>query len=213
MANSSWNLSWTVPSPGMLPEMSPSNISYSFPQFPLLLSLVCWMLVCVFVSLLGLKVNENRDHGLLLIFGPHARGIPQPIFLGLKRSILSPSRHTSSSGGTSELTLNHHGATQHAVLTLGVSATWLSSLLTFWLCVFSRALWYLKTDLHQLKSKPFDTSKSWIFLIQHNKWLSCAQKCKVDVLEGQGRVMKRTWLSGSVNRYSNICCMNEKVNE
>lgn len=65
----------------------------------------------------------------------------------------------------------------------------------------------------ELKSKPFDTSKSRIFRTQHNKWLSCAQKFKVYVLGGQGRVMKRTWPSVSINRHSNIYCMSEKRNE
>ena len=94
-ANPSWNLSSNVPSSGMLPQGAAALLSLGFPGPSL--PLVRPTLVCIFMFLLEHKAMEDRDHGLLVIFGSQAPAqvciynINQSIFAeGKGRSLLSP---------------------------------------------------------------------------------------------------------------------------
>ena len=165
-ANPSWNLSSDVPSSGMLPQGAAALLSLGFPCPSL--PLVKPTLVCIFMFLLEHKAMENRDHGLLVIFGsqlPARVCIHKPINICWTKGKVTPVspalvQHVQEAPPAFAWPSRRNPACRSDA---GASATGLSSELTSWLCVFSGVPRYLKADLRQLKSKAFDTSKSWIF--------------------------------------------------
>ena len=195
-ANPSWNLSSDVPSSGMLPQGAAALLSLGFPCPSL--PLVKPTLVCIFMFLLEHKAMENRDHGLLVIFGSQlpARvciyNINWSIFAERKgRSLLSPQPWCNMFRRHRQLSLDRHGETQRAALMLGLqpqgsALNWRPG------CACSpesHAIW--KLIYASLNPKLLTLQKVESF-IQHNKWLSCAQEFKVYGLGRWGRVMKRT---------------------
>lgn len=195
-ANPSWNLSSDVSSSGMLQQGAAALLSLGAPCPSL--PLVRPMLVCIFMFLLEHKAMENRDHGLLVIFGSQAPA--QVCIYNVNQSIFAerrechsclPSPGAAPSEGTAKLSLDHHGEPQCVTLMLELQPH-ASALHWHPGCVCSlesHAIW--KLTYTSLNPKLLTLQKVESF-IQHNKWLSCAQELKVYGLGGRGSVMNRT---------------------